>query len=322
MSTYTDQLQPYQNFENETMLKKAFNLFRKVFRYELTESDNKVLFEMTGYAVKFPGACKMKLETIAKITGVSLATVKRAIAKAIKLGILKRYKTRKDNGRRQGTTVYQFQQFNGELQDEPQTMSHRQQDAIPSESKGETAKSETEALNSLSPSLFLKDTNITIKHADIQSVDKEAIKKNALLGKLPNALHGLSLFFDKSHEIYDMTGVIFAAKNKVSKEIRIEEHEGLFRKTIASVYEYWKRQVKSGKNDYNVFGLMSKAIKELVEKIINGSAYEIKKVSPVVSTGRTELVPDWFHTRNESKVEEMGIDFAAERERILKKLQK
>lgn len=202
----TKDLKPYQLFENEFELKKPFDLFRKVFRYKLTDSDNKVLFEMAGYAVKFPEACKLKNGTISKITSLSEATVKRVIAKAVELGILKRFKTRKDGGRRQGTTVYQFQYFNSDLQCEPQAISDRENTEKPCDSKIEELKNETEILSFLSPSLVSKDTNITKRNVENISIDKELFKKNALLDKLPEALRGLSVYFENVQNIHNIIG--------------------------------------------------------------------------------------------------------------------
>lgn len=344
MTTYAEQVRPYINFENKEEMDKHFNLFRKKHRYDLTEKENHVLFTLNGHASKFPGVCKIELEKIAKAAGTSVATAKRAFAKADVFGMIKRFKTRKDGGRRQGVTIYQFQHF--ELQDEPQTASDRENAEKPCESSIQELKNKAQSLILLLPSLkIFKDTNITKTYADKLPADKETIKKNALLDKLPNALRGLSVYFNKSQDIYDMVGVIFTAKNIVSKEIRIEEHEGLFRKAIASVYEYWKRQVKSGKDDYNVFGLMNKAIKELVTKIVDGSAYNVPvketkqvtvparsseqvpdwmPVNKAVFTSR-ELIPDWMENRNEGGLPESPkkapeIDFELERQKILAKL--
>lgn len=330
MCSYVDQLKEYQSFEDVSQLKEAFNLFRKVFRHELTKADNEILFTLTGYAAKFPGACKLKLETIAEKTGYSLSTVKRTIQKSDKLGILKRINNRKENGRRKGANVYQFQKFVSELYNEPKTMDQRQNDEKPCESKNEAAKNEAEAPSSLSPSFSFKDTNITEKRAENNSVDKELFKKQALLDKLPNALRGLSVYFDESQKIYDLAGVIFDAKSKVSKKIKIEEHDGLFRNVVASVFEYWKRQVEKGITDYNVFGLMFVAVEKLCKKIVDGTAYEVKKnvykapkrkfsnvpeyLGIDMSIHTKDNTPEWFADRNEEvkpATTNENIDFAA-----------
>lgn len=158
----------------------------------------------------------------------------------------------------------------------------------------------------------------------VKKIDKEQVRKEALISKVPTALEQVELFFDNADDIYEMNGVIFLAKNSVSKNIRIEEHEDLFSKTIKHVFEYYKRKVKEIP-DYNVFGLMRKAIKELTEKIVNGTAYELPEADKAVNgvtqamidatddvfekqrlinqrngvktkktTGRTEMLPEWF----------------------------
>lgn len=338
MPTYAEQVQPYINFESSDEMDKHFNLFRKKHRYDITEGENKALFTLNGFAFKFPGACKVTPEKVAKVAGISVATVNRAISKAAKFGIIKRFKTRKDNGRKQGVTVYQFQRF--ELELDRQVVIDSQNNEKPCERKVEGLKFELYSLILLLPSLkVLKDTNITGQAHSEKKVDKETVLKNALLDKLPEALRGLSLFFDKSQDIYGMTGLIFAAKDK---SVRIEEHEGLFRKTIRSVYEYWTRQVRKGNKDYNVFGLMRKAISEMSAKIIAGLAYnkpvkneaeparKFEQMPKWMSVDKTkfnsrELVPDWFGNRNAEAPKETPskapeIDFEAERQKILSKL--
>lgn len=317
MTTYAEQVRPYINFENKDEMDKHFNLFRKKFRYDITEKENHVLFTLTGFAMKFPGACKIELNKIADAAGVSASTVKRAIAKACDLGMLKRFNKRKEGGRRQGVTVYQFQRF--ELQDEPQRLNHRENNEKSCESKKEASKFKLQSLILLLPSLkIFKDTNITKKYDNQKKVDKEIIKKQALLAKIPTALHGLTMYFDNAQDIHYMAGVIFNAKKSIDKNVRIEDHENLFNKTINSVYEYWQRQIKAGNTDYNVFGLMTKAIRELVAKILDGSAYEVPNRTSQVNTparkfeqapdwmqvnkalfNNRELVPDWFNDRNE-----------------------
>lgn len=318
MTTYAEQVSPYINFTSEKEMDHHFNLLRKKFRYEFTQSEIEVLFALKGHAAKFPGACKIALETIAEVSGYSLATVKRAVSKAVKLGILKRFNTRKANGRLRGVNIYQFQQFSEPLV-EPLTLSCRENDEKPCERKSEQPKNEAEALISLSTNKSFKDTNITEQAHSEKQAFKESVLKDALLAKLPKALNALQLFFDRSQEIYDLAGVIFRSK---LKGVQIEQHERLFRKTIKSVYEYWQRQIRNGKHDYNVFGLMTKAIRELCEKIVSGTAYEQPVAAPTPKLENVpdwmnvdadkfnsrELVPDWMESRNEVVVPAPVVD--------------
>lgn len=339
--SYIAQVKEYQNFNSHHEMDAHFEKFRKLHRFKITKTENEVLFTLKAHAVKVPGAVKIKLETLAKEVGTSLTSVKRGLAKGIELGIIKRFKTRKENGSKQGATVYQFQHFS--QQDGPLELGRRENAENPRDSKDEAAKNEPESLIPLSPSSSFKDTNITGEHTQENKVDKELYKKNGLLAKIPNALRGLSVFFDNSQDIYDMVGVIFRAKAKISRSIKIEEHEPAFRAKIASVYESWKRAVEKGDVDYNVFGLMTKAIKEMCVKILDGSLYETK---PPVTTRRklkfsnipdwmefdeqvyTNFVntPHWMENRNqpiEAPMEvpkDENIDFEAERQKVLAKV--
>jgi len=307
---------------------------------KITKATLKVLYAIAGHSLKFVGAAHLKAETIANEIGMSTKSVYRSVKQLVECSIISKENKAKMNGIK-GANIYSI--LPCVQSNVPSEMSQREEAEKPCENNDESAKNEKVSLPSFSSPLSFKDTNITKKHPKNNSVDKELFKKNALLDKLPNALKGLSVYFDNAQDIYNIVGVIFTSKNKVSKNIKIEEHEGLFRRTIASVYEYWKRRVEAGKADYNVFGLMSKAIRELAEKIVDGTAYQVKKnaskapkrkVENVPSwmqdkahtfeNTRSEMVPDWFENRNEevdlAKVVNGNIDFEAERQRVLAKL--
>lgn len=267
MTTYAEQVRPYINFKSSEEMDKHFNLFRKKHRYELTETDNKVLFVLNGFAFKFPGACKVTPEKVATAAGVSVASVKRAISKATKLGLIKRIPQRKDGGRRQGVTVYQFQRF--ELELEPQTLSDRENDEKPCESKIQAGKIKVESLILLLPSFKdLKDTKTT------KAPEKSEALKNGLLSKLPSVFtKAISPFMSSADDIHRLVGAIFNGKKSIDKSVRVEQHEDLYYKAIVSVFESQKRAERKEKT-FNVFAVMFKAIADVTKLIASGNAYK------------------------------------------------
>lgn len=288
MSTYADRLAPYQNFKDKFELDEHVTLFKRAIGYKLNKTDKELLDYMRRYAVRYAGAFCQRVEVIAQNTGKSPATVKRYLKKITDLKIVKRIPTMRARGGK-GATVFQFQQF----KNEPSLLSHcenKNEPSKPCESK--VQQNDVESKPYYSSNLSFKDTNITEQaHSDSNEVIKKTLK-DALMDKVPAALKSVGLFFDDAKQLFDLNGVIFNAKSSVSKTVRIEDHEALFNKTIKSVYEYWKRQVREGKRDYNVFGLMRKAIVELTKKIVDGTAYPKPAVQK--SAVSKELIPDWM----------------------------
>lgn len=307
-------LKDYSNFSNVAEMDEHVASHAKEHYNKLKPITREVLFNIAKHALKFVGATHLKVETIANEIKVSTKSVYRAVKELSELNIIKKENKPKLNGIK-GANIYSILPY--VPSSVPSDMSSREEAEKPCESKVEAVKNEGISL-SLNTPLSLKDTNITKKHAEKDSVDKELLKKKALIEKLPSALTGLSIYSNDSDMIYKLVSAMLAAKNKVSHAIKFEEHEALFRKVIRSVYEYWTRQVRKGNEDYNVFGLMYKAVKELCERILDGSAYQVKENTykaqqrkfenvpawmedkvKVFKNGRSEMVPDWFENRNE-----------------------
>lgn len=298
MTTYAEQVRPYINFESRDEMDKHFNLFRKKHRFDITEKENHVLFTLNGFAMKFPGACKIETKKIAKAAGVSITTVKNAVKKAVDFGMLKRFKTRKQNGCRQGVTVYQFQHFLPEVC--PLGTCYSENSDKPRESKIKELNLEPYALILLLPSLkkSFKDTNIT----DVP--EKSPALKIGLLNKIPQAISkAVSPFMDDVNEIYEMVGTIFNAKSKISKSIKIEQHEDKFYRAIVSVFESQKRAARKEK-EFNVFAVMYKAITNTTKQILNPELPKEQKPSTatIKPNARVEIIPE-FMIENETDLE-------------------
>ncbi|MFS0878005.1 hypothetical protein [Solibacillus isronensis] len=290
MTTYADQVRPYINFESKDEMDKHFNFFRKKHRFDITEKENKVLFTLNGFAFKFPGACKIETEKIAKAAGVSLATVKRAVSKAEGFGMLKRFKTRKENGRRQGVTVYQFQRF--ELELEPQTLSDRPIDEMPCDSKGKELNFKPYALILLLPSLKKSLKNITYpeNHGTVSSssVSEEIEKPVSLRQKIARQLkvRGLSL-----------TTLNEFAKIAYGQIKKLVTQDASIPKTYAEDLVYKKfMYVLNRKSMRNPFGLFSSLVEKEFAKLLGqvpkGEQCELELQA---KRGiRFRAVPDWM----------------------------
>ena len=335
-------LKDYTNFKSIEEMDNHVKMHVQTFYNDLKQSAREVLHAIAGHALAFVGAAHLKAETIAEEIGMSVKSVYRATKELAEFGIIAKENKPKKNGIK-GANIYSI--LPCVQSNVPSGMSHRENEEKPCERKPEHVNSDDQSLILLSTNKSFKDTNITKTYADNLLVDKEAVKKQALLAKIPEALHGLKMYFDNAQEIHDMVGVIYSAKNSVDKAVRVEDHANLFNKTINSVYEYWQRQIKKGNVDYNAFGLMTKAIRELVAKIVDGSAYDVptKKAKQAVVPARKfekapdwmpvdkalfnsrELVPDWMENRNEAvapvQTSDQTIDFEEERRKVLQKLE-
>lgn len=332
-------LKDYTNFKSIEEMDNHVKMHLQTHCNDLKQSAREVLHAIAGHALAFVGAAHLKAETIAKEIGMSVKSVYRATKELAEFGIISKENKPKKNGIK-GANIYSILPcVQSNVLSE---MSHRDNDEKPCKRKPEHINSDDQSLILLSTNKSFKDTNITKTYTDNLSVDKEAVKKQALLAKIPTALHGLTMYFDNAQDIHYMAGVIFNAKKSVDKDLRIEDHGNLFNKTINSVYEYWQRQIKAGNTDYNVFGLMTKAIRELVAKILDGSAYEAPTRTPQVNTparkfeqvpewmnvnkaafNNRELVPDWLANRNEESKSAQQVpefDFEEARKKVLAKL--
>ena len=355
------------------MLKDLVASFGQFISELFPNKQAKVLDELV-YLTAATGIAKISAENLAKRANVSQRTVSTVVSKLKKTGD---YIVARLNAGQAGKYIFvdkKHTNFENIMQfvfgkDATQFATQNASQFASLENREvlvpQAIESENDALNYFNCSNSFKNKDIkditiynenAVKTEDavVKEIDKEQVRKEALLSKVPTAMEQVELFFDNADQIYEMNGVIFLAKNSVSKNIRIEEHENLFGQTIKNVFEYYKRKVKDNPT-YNVFGLMRKAVKELCEKIVNGTAYaapeEDKAVNGVTQsmidaatdvfekqrlidqrnavkakkvTGRVETLPDWFATRNERTeevmTEEEEEEIEAHRQRVLAKL--
>ncbi|AMW99183.1 helix-turn-helix domain-containing protein [Rummeliibacillus stabekisii] len=100
-------LEQYSLFETVEEMDKAISERIDQDRFELTKSERAIVFAIKAHCLRYPGACHLKNETIAKEVGVSLITVSRAIKKLVELKIIGKENKVKLNGIK-GANVYYF----------------------------------------------------------------------------------------------------------------------------------------------------------------------------------------------------------------------
>lgn len=261
MTTYADQVRPYINFESKDEMDKHFNLFRKKHRFDITEKENHVLFTLNGLAFKYRGACKIELEKLAQAAGTSLTTVKNAIRKAVNFGMIKRFKTRKKNGSRQGVTVYQFQHFLPEKC--PLNADYSENEEKPCERKDNELFFAPQSLILLLPSLKKSLKIITYQTDGTVSsspVVKETEKPVSLRQKIARQLkvRGLSLT-----TLNEFAKIGYGQINKL-----IEKDSSIPKAYLENVVYKKFLYVLDRKNSYRPFGLFSSLVEKEFAKLL------------------------------------------------------
>lgn len=274
MTTYAEQVRPYINFESKDEMDKHFNMFRKKHRFDITEKENHVLFTLNGLAFKYRGACKIELEKLAKAAGTSLTTVKNAIRKAVNFGMIKRFKTRKQNGSRQGVTVYQFQHFlpeNCPLKDD-----HSQNVEEPCERKDKELFFKPYSLILLLPSLkkSLKIITNPAKHGTVSdsSVLEKSEKPVSLRSKIAHQLKARGLSLTTLNEFAKIGYGQITKLVKQDASIPKSYLEGLVYKKFLYVLDR-----KSSRNPFGLFSsLVEKEFAKLLGQAPEGEQCELE----------------------------------------------
>ncbi len=98
-------LAKYTTFESIADMDTAVENHISAHYYDLTESERAIVFKLASHALEYPGACHLKVATIAAALEISTKTVYRAIKKLESLGIIKKQTTTKEKGGR-GANIY------------------------------------------------------------------------------------------------------------------------------------------------------------------------------------------------------------------------
>ncbi|MGE7950847.1 helix-turn-helix domain-containing protein [Lysinibacillus xylanilyticus] len=98
-------LAQYETFNSVQEMDQHIEQHIQQHYYDLTESERAIVYKLASHALNYPGACHLKVSTIAASLEISTKTVYRAISKLESLGIIKKQKTTKVKGGR-GANIY------------------------------------------------------------------------------------------------------------------------------------------------------------------------------------------------------------------------
>lgn len=110
MKTY-EKLKEYINFKDKAEFNEHLTAHRQAYRYDLNDTDKKLLTILSRHAIRYTGAAYLKVKTMAKLIGMSVDTVKRSIRKLEDLGIIQRFKNIREKLGGYGANIIQFQRF-------------------------------------------------------------------------------------------------------------------------------------------------------------------------------------------------------------------
>lgn len=222
-STYK-MLAPFTSIEQLNANTKAI---RQQFGEYMTISMRNVLDVLHRYASKFYGVCYLAKSSIAKMVGLSTRQVVRICNALGSMGIIAQYELKRANGdKRQSSNAIVFLT----------QISARDAFGQANEVVSDNMQCHTECHTDSLSQTPQKDLNNTY-----DTGERAALIKNGLVSKLPKTLkYALAPFFD-AEELYEMVGVVYKAKASVDRDIKIEDHEEMYREAILSVMNAFKR---------------------------------------------------------------------------------
>lgn len=115
-------LAAYATFETVDDMDAAVEQHIQQHYYNLTESERAIVFALAGHSLAYPGASRLKAETIAEELQISSKTVYRSMKKLVDLSIIEKVPGTKLNGIK-GATIYKILPFEFDV---PSAMSERE----------------------------------------------------------------------------------------------------------------------------------------------------------------------------------------------------
>ena len=140
-----DYLAPYVTFESVQEMDEQVECHIRKHFYDLTASDQAILYKISSHALDYPGACHLKAQTIAEALEISLRTVFRSLKHLEELQIIRRIQTKKMNGIK-GANIFSILPCH-----DTSTVSHQEKAEIACERKEEPTQTEEEPFFSFNP---------------------------------------------------------------------------------------------------------------------------------------------------------------------------
>lgn len=207
-------LSDYQTFDSVQEMDHHVNMYRN----ELNATQFRVLWLVSNYAVKYPGAAHLKAATIAEALGVSTKTVYRALSALVDAGALIKHVQYRPKSGGQGATIYSVQPH----------VSSREQDDKPTESSVKLHKSVKESAIPFNQKSTILDT--------------AEVPTSAFADSIPaNIYEAITLYFSNAKEVYKYYGIILRAKSSVDRTVLIENDPEPFVNSWHRVVYEWKR---------------------------------------------------------------------------------
>jgi DNA-binding Lrp family transcriptional regulator len=185
--TVTLYLSEYQSFNSIEELNHHVDLYR----HHTTATQFRVLWFISRFAVKYPGAAHLKAATIAEGLGISTKTVYRALKSLADIGAIVKYKTIRPKSGGQGANIYVIQPI------VQATMSNRKQSDKPCECKDKGANEREETAQSINlKNRYLYNTYSAAEQPRLESPYarfKTMVNSFVANRKLTNRLYGIYL---------------------------------------------------------------------------------------------------------------------------------
>ena len=286
---------------------------------KLTLSERRVLYTLSRHALRYTGACHIKAATIAKELGVSDKTVYRALKKLADLHVITKHEFKKANGIK-GASIYQIRPHIGTpnvhtcpdaiVQTQMSNRDNTKNTHCNNDSQIDFQKQSVISFNEFSFNQSFVNKNVNVYgthtiHSDLKEqlraiYNPQCVEGNQAFEELCKIAFGRLKQYMRSHNVPYLQ----------MEQIVLKCMSDLVRK----------------KNVRNQFAMYSKMIERQTMQLFE-TFLQPKMAAGVNMYGKkVGVVPDWFvpvgerkeNVRNEPT--ELGIDFEAERKKMLARL--
>ncbi|WP_227396696.1 helix-turn-helix domain-containing protein [Jeotgalibacillus aurantiacus] len=217
-------LSEYQTFNSVQELNHHIDLYRN----DLTATQFRVLWLVSNYAVKYPGAAHLKASTIAEALDVSTKTIYRALTALVDAGAIVKHVQFRPKSGGQGATIYCVQPHvsTRELADNPPVPTHK------------SMKSENETADSINLKNNVLDT---VNTADMADTTSNEVPASVLRDFIPQAIYDtITRYFGSASEVYSYYGVMLRAKASICRAVRFEDDPVEYINVIERCIFAWK----------------------------------------------------------------------------------
>ena len=266
MTNYNyDKLSPYVNFNQKKQMDEQVAKFRQTIGYQLNDTDNRVLTYMMQYSVRYTGVFYQLVDTIANNLKRSVSTVKRALSKITKLGIVKRIPTTRKTKGGKGATIFQFQYFTNE----PLQVSHCSNTKKPTGTKVQGTNSEYKPVTFSNKELKdIKTFKSVLSNEEVESILKVPFAQLSFADKIKSLVTATI----GPNKVKEINQVIFSKRSQMLK-MESFKSEGskvsdlLFNALKTTLNAFKQGQVRNVCAYLN--GVIDKSIDNLFYELIN-----------------------------------------------------